>query len=78
MEGVPVTKYPEEWEPLGRPDPLRTKDRATMAPWRCDLCLSALMLVEVGPHYRARHPEDRPRVTYADRADELHEWKVSR
>lgn len=58
-----MREYPEEWEPAGRPDPLRPADRAAMAPWRCDRCGALLLSLEVGPHSRARHPQDAPRVT---------------
>jgi hypothetical protein len=56
-------EYPEEWEPNGRRDPLRRSDRASMAPWSCDHCGALLLSLEVGPHYRAKHPDDAPRVT---------------
>lgn len=58
-----VDEYPEEWEAAGRRDPLAARDRSSIAPWTCDRCGALLMSLEVGPHYRARHPDDAPRVT---------------
>jgi hypothetical protein len=65
MNGSPVREYPEEWEFRGHRDPLSPSDRASMAPFRCetDSCGALLMSLEVGPHYRAKHPDDAPRVT---------------
>jgi len=56
-------EYPEAWEANGRPDPLRTRDRASIAPWSCDRCGALLLSLEVGPHYRARHVDDAPKVS---------------
>lgn len=55
--------YPESWEPNGRPDPLRPRDRASIAPWSCNRCAAVLLTLEVGPHYRARHADAAPEVT---------------
>lgn len=62
-EGRAINEYPEEWETRGRRDPLARRDRESIAPWSCDLCGAVLLTVEVGPHYRARHPDNAPRVT---------------
>jgi hypothetical protein len=63
MNGTSVREYPEDWETNGRRDPLRPADRASIAPWSCDRCGAMLLSLEVGPHYRTRHPEDAPRVS---------------
>ena len=42
---------------------LSPRDRDALASHTCDLCGAALLLVEIGPHYRERHPDDAPRVT---------------
>lgn len=62
MNGRPVSEYPEEWEPRGRRDPLTRAERASIAPFVCGRCGALLLSLEVGPHYRTRHPEDAPQV----------------
>lgn len=57
-----TSAYPEEWEPLNRPDPLTPRERESIAPWSCELCGAILLSLEVGPHYRARHFDDAPKV----------------
>ena len=42
---------------------LSPSDRAALASHTCDLCGALLLLIEIGPHYRDRHPNDAPRVT---------------
>jgi hypothetical protein len=58
-------KYIEEASSRGR-DPLKLADRQAMARYACDVCGAALLLVEIGPHFRIRHADERPSVT--DRA----------
>jgi hypothetical protein len=44
-------------------DRMSAKDRAALASHSCDRCGAALLIMEIGGHYRRKHPDDAPRVT---------------
>jgi len=44
-------------------DSLTKAEREAMASHTCDLCGVLLLVIEVGPHFRIKHPTERPRVT---------------
>lgn len=41
---------------------LSAKDREALASHECVLCGAKLLALEVGRHYRLKHPNDRPEV----------------
>ena len=44
-------------------DTLTRAEREAMAHFSCNVCKALLLLIEIGPHFRVKHPDARPSVS---------------